>query len=108
MASARPNQALHSAGPEDALWRVLSNDVILQYLKRKSKNPMKVGTPSGPGEVDCLATSTYWFSQLFFSCKYISRQVCLDFLNPFKMQTNDNYSKTWRCLVTECILILMG
>lgn len=87
---------------------MFSNHVIVQYLKGKSQNPMKVGTPPGPGEVDCLATSTCCCSVISFCCKYISRQVCLVFFSPFKMQTNESYSKTWRCLVTECILMPMG
>lgn len=70
-----------------------STDVIIQYLKGNSKTPMQDGTPSGLWKVYCLATSVYCSSQLlfFFCCKYLSKQVCLDFfffLYPFKTQTN--------------------
>lgn len=67
IAAARLNQALHPAGSGCPLESVLPNDAIVQYLKGKSKNPMKIGIPSGPGKGDCLATSTYCSSQLFLS-----------------------------------------
>lgn len=72
MAAARLNQALHPAGSGCPLESVFPKDAIVQYLKGKSKNPMKTGTPSGPGKVDCLATSTYCSSQLFLSVASIS------------------------------------
>lgn len=83
---------------------MFSNDVIVQCLKGKSKNPMKVGTPSGPGKVDCLATSTYCSSQLFLSVASISpdKSVWIFFLTHLKCkQTNEKDSKMWRCLVNR-------
>lgn len=90
-----------------------STDVIIQYLKGNSKTPMQDGAPSGLWKVYCLATTfTVPLNFIFFCCKYISKQVCLDFFffffYPFKIQTNEKGSKTQSCLVTECLVIPMG